>query len=451
MSGLPVEWVIIVYYGSSAHRATYGRLGGTKYTKDYIQLYRTKPFLDSITKVFPTLSPNASPVPLTYKWPGGQTTGSLVFRSADRPHLKWETIHGAPAAWRMTPSPSPSTAETIPGDPTLVNDVLADGELGKLSKKGAGQPYLVGVKLKGEDGVLHLRTYLDNPSAAFSWAGTSFLPQDVKDLLPNLSAKKALAWSNFESQGVLPADEVLSVLWQLSSSDDPVKAIENLTPALASSIVDYLKDPARGLFFDPARSYDAWSQAPVLPPATEQKSAFLLGLLESNYSAQHQGDLYAEALDVSPEVVEAFNQQMQQNNYEVPDSLATVKVRGSAQKAFSDAVKKNYEYKCAVTGIETRSFLVASHIVPWSQDSTIRLDPANGICLSLLIDRAFENGYLVVNDDLTIRVDSDRIGSDAALRESLMPYDTKTIRAPLSHVPEASYLQRRRQLVGSED
>lgn len=189
----------------------------------------------------------------------------------------------------------------------------------------------------------------------------------------------------------------------------------------------------------------------MLPPATEQKSAFLLGLLESNYSAQHQGDLYAEALDVSPEVVEAFNQQMQQNNYEVPDSLATVKVRGSAQKAFSDAVKKNYEYKCAVTGIETRSFLVASHIVPWSQDSTIRLDPANGICLSLLIDRAFENGYLVVNDDLTIRVDSDRIGSDAALRESLMPYDTKTIRAPLSHVPEASYLQRRRQLVGSED
>ena len=38
MAAQPVEWVLVIYYGPSAHRATYGRLGGTKYTKDYIQL-----------------------------------------------------------------------------------------------------------------------------------------------------------------------------------------------------------------------------------------------------------------------------------------------------------------------------------------------------------------------------------------------------------------------------
>ena len=37
MAALPIEWVLIIFYGPSAHRATYGRLGNTKYTKDYIQ------------------------------------------------------------------------------------------------------------------------------------------------------------------------------------------------------------------------------------------------------------------------------------------------------------------------------------------------------------------------------------------------------------------------------
>ncbi|MBR7559829.1 HNH endonuclease, partial [Mycobacterium tuberculosis] len=84
------------------------------------------------------------------------------------------------------------------------------------------------------------------------------------------------------------------------------------------------------------------------------------------------------------EQVEAFREQIKNKNYEVDDSYATAKTRGSAQRAFSEEVKKIYDFRCAITGIDTKDFLVAAHIVPWSQDKSIRLDPSNGICLSLI-------------------------------------------------------------------
>lgn len=98
MSALPVEWVLVIYYGPSAHRATYGRLGRSDaanktYTKDYIQLSRRDEFIAAVKRFFPETNENGS-ASLTYKWPTGTATGALVLRSADRPHLKWETSGG---------------------------------------------------------------------------------------------------------------------------------------------------------------------------------------------------------------------------------------------------------------------------------------------------------------------------------------------------------------------
>ena len=54
MAAQPVEWVLVVYYGPAAHRATYGRqVKSKRYTKDYIQLSRKKPFLDAVTNLSP--------------------------------------------------------------------------------------------------------------------------------------------------------------------------------------------------------------------------------------------------------------------------------------------------------------------------------------------------------------------------------------------------------------
>jgi len=162
-----------------------------------------------------------------------------------------------------------------------------------------------------------------------------------------------------------------------------------------------------------------------------------------------QGDAAAEALEVDPDEVKAFREQIKQDNYEVLDSTATVKTRGSAQRAFAEKVKGNYGYKCAITGIVTKSFLIASHIVPWGEDQSIRLDPSNGICLSLLVDRAFEKGYLLINDDLTIRIDWAKVGKDYVLRSVLKPYDGRKLNRPKNGAPNLEYLRTRRALIAA--
>ena len=169
-----------------------------------------------------------------------------------------------------------------------------------------------------------------------------------------------------------------------------------------------------------------------------------LHALEARFPEVPQGDAAAETLQVDPDEVEAFREQIEQKSYAVADSTATIKTRGSAQKAFAGAVKANYGYRCAITGIATTDFLVASHIVPWSEDQSVRLDPSNGICLSLLVDRAFEKGHVLINDDLTIRIDWGRVGNDHALRSQLAPCDGHKLSAPAKGARLPEYLQRRR-------
>ena len=449
----PVEWVLVIYYGPSAHRATYGRLDGqdTKYTKDYIQLSKKTEFLDAVTRLFPVAVSGAGSVPLTYQWPTGTTRGTLVFNSADRPHLKWETSLGAPKAWKMSLAPSEATAETIPGNPSHLDFAAAEKELGRLSNRGAGQPYLLAIKLRDEPRTLHLRAYLKNPSKGYAWADLRLVPQEIQTLAANTSQQSALAWSLFQSGGTAPSSKIEKALSQLVASKDRTAVIGALDIDTGRALTGYLRYPGHGLFFDPTRNHKAWLEPAPLSTQVAASVDDFLQTLEARFPAVPQGDAAAEALEADPDEVEAFREQIKQKSYEVADSTATIKIRGSAQKAFAGAVKANYEYRCAIAGVVTKDFLVASHIVPWSEDQSIRLDPSNGICLSLLLDRAFEKGYLQIEDDLTIRIDWGRVGDDQALRSQLEPYNGQKLSAPTKGAPQPEYLQRRRALVAPTD
>lgn len=455
MSALPVEWVLVIYYGPSAHRATYGRLGRTDvanktYTKDYIQLSRRDEFIEAVKRFFPETNDNGS-ASLTYKWPTGAATGALVLRSADRPHLKWETSLGAPQVWKMSVAPSEATAETIPGDPSHVDIAAAESEFALLASRGAGQPYLIAVKLQDDPGTLQLRAYLANPSEEYAWADMQLVPQSIQNLAAKTSQSSALQWSTITSGGVAPNAEVNDVFLRLIASENPVSVIGALDAATASALTVYLRHPGYGLFFDPARNHDAWLQLVPFDESLAASASAFLEMLETRFPMDPQGDAAAETLEVSAEEVEEFRDKIKQKNYEVADSHSTVKTRGSAQRAFAEAVKTNYGFQCAITGIENKDFLVASHIVPWSVDQSIRLDPSNGICLSLLVDRAFEKGYLIIKDDLTTWVDWDKVGNDEALRDQLLPYDEQMMTVPKNHPPKLDYLQRRRALIAPVD
>lgn len=316
-----------------------------------------------------------------------------------------------------------------------------------LKSRGGGDPYLVAMKLRGEPDILHIRTYLENAKDDYSWADVSLLPPEIRALAAGTSRKSALAWDNLRREGEILTDEINETLSSLISSDDPIKLIDALDNSQIQKLSSYIINPSKALYFDPNRNHDGWIVPQFL---SEDFVTSTIGLLNARLPHVLNGDAAAEMLDVSEEEILEFRQQLKDNNFEVFDKHSTVKTRGSAQRVFADAVKSNYEFRCAVTGISTRDFLVAAHIVPWSEDQTIRLDPKNGICLSLNVDRAFEKGYLIVEDDLTIVIDSAKVGDDTVLLKQLAVHHGGKIASPSKEGPLVDYLARRRAFVSSK-
>jgi putative restriction endonuclease len=86
--------------------------------------------------------------------------------------------------------------------------------------------------------------------------------------------------------------------------------------------------------------------------------------------------------------------------------LREVKTRVN-QNIFRQIVIANYSGKCAITGIDIPDLLLASHIIPWSKNEKERLNPENGICLSPLYDRAYDKGYISINEKFEILLSSE--------------------------------------------
>ncbi|MCL1140226.1 HNH endonuclease [Shewanella pneumatophori] len=60
---------------------------------------------------------------------------------------------------------------------------------------------------------------------------------------------------------------------------------------------------------------------------------------------------------------------------------------------------------CAVTGYEDPSFLIASHIKPWSaSDNCERLDYHNGLLLVANLDKAFDSGFVSFSENGQIMI-----------------------------------------------
>jgi hypothetical protein len=65
------------------------------------------------------------------------------------------------------------------------------------------------------------------------------------------------------------------------------------------------------------------------------------------------------------------------------------------QDWFRRAQFRRWNRRCCITGIDHEAFLIASHIKPWHASSDReRLDPENGLLLSVAYDAAFDKGYI---------------------------------------------------------
>ncbi len=127
-------------------------------------------------------------------------------------------------------------------------------------------------------------------------------------------------------------------------------------------------------------------------------------------------------------------------NYSVDDRIGNTKVRGAAQKAFANSVKSSYRWRCAISGISQKDFLVASHIIPWAEDKDNRLNPQNGICLSLLLDKAFDKGYITFLDNGKMII-SEEAKKDPELYKQIVQYEGRSIDMNAKNHPNIAFLE----------
>jgi putative restriction endonuclease len=126
------------------------------------------------------------------------------------------------------------------------------------------------------------------------------------------------------------------------------------------------------------------------------------------------------------------------------DRDAVVRVRVN-QRFFRSMILASYNTACAVCDLPIPQLLVASHIVPWSMDKALRMNPCNGICLCALHDRAFDAGLMLIDTACTVRVSAldEPARSHPAVASVLLTYEGRTIRSPERWRPAVELLGRR--------
>jgi len=118
-----------------------------------------------------------------------------------------------------------------------------------------------------------------------------------------------------------------------------------------------------------------------------------------------------------------------EEDYSAPDLYVKQKTRGNLQRVFANLVKSNYRNECAVSGISTRPLLIGAHIIPWSEDEERRLDPKNGICFSIMLEKCFDNGFFTIDSEYKFRISPD-LSEDEALHDFLAQFEGNKLNLP---------------------
>jgi predicted restriction endonuclease len=109
------------------------------------------------------------------------------------------------------------------------------------------------------------------------------------------------------------------------------------------------------------------------------------------------------------------------------------------QQIIREYLLSEYENKCAMCDIDHPDLLRVSHIIPWSENEETRLDVQNTLLLCGLHDLAFEKGFITINDNYAIIINTRAKGVKIIL-ESIT---SKILRSPKSdsYFPKHEYLR----------
>lgn len=122
-------------------------------------------------------------------------------------------------------------------------------------------------------------------------------------------------------------------------------------------------------------------------------------VLSENWKEKQNPFEYASTGTSQAELVE--NMLAEPDNSEVV--YGKVKVRGSIQRIFRQALIEAYDCSCAICGMTFPNLLEAAHIIPYSSATPKqRMDIRNGLLLCANHHKMFDSGQITINQDYTI-------------------------------------------------
>lgn len=127
------------------------------------------------------------------------------------------------------------------------------------------------------------------------------------------------------------------------------------------------------------------------------------------------------------------------------DVVRQTKTRAN-QGAFRRIVLHLYRGRCCVTGLEIPQINRASHIIPWAEDKSKRLDPRNGLCLSATYDAAFDKHLISLDEDYRLILSRNLKDhyDGKGFHEVFVEKEGSTIELPERYRPDLSFLATHR-------
>jgi hypothetical protein len=140
----------------------------------------------------------------------------------------------------------------------------------------------------------------------------------------------------------------------------------------------------------------------------------------------------------------------EENEYSIENRRLEINVR-QKQSVFRKNVLENFQGGCCISALTEPNLLRASHIVPWSHRVESRLDPSNGLCLSVAYDHLFDQGFIGFTESLRVIVTPEHKEFSAPLQRILKDIDSKQASLPKVHAVSKEYLcyHREKILIGA--
>ena len=185
-----------------------------------------------------------------------------------------------------------------------------------------------------------------------------------------------------------------------------------------------------------------------IDPSLDRKGASNVSKLDKETWEEFFNDWEKMAFESEQQMIRIYGESIYTENKEIiPEGKykeSIVKTRVN-QSFFRKMILSSYDSQCCITGLPIKELLVASHIIPWSQNPKTRLNPQNGLCLNSLHDKAFDRGYITISTSYQVVISSKIKNFDSKIITMITDYQGAKMLLPRRFLPKQEYLNYHRE------